>query len=93
MSDIRGFTSMSERMPPENLIGFLNASFSAMIDIILANEGTLEKFMGEPTCSGQNVNYGRRLTRVRSTSTTPVPSSTSDDGSGTMGMGAITPGL
>jgi adenylate cyclase len=47
MSDIRGFTAMSERMPPENLVQFLNSYFAAMIDIILANEGTLDKFMGD----------------------------------------------
>lgn len=47
MSDIRGFTSMSERMAPEDLVQFLNSYFAAMIDIILANEGTLDKFMGD----------------------------------------------
>ncbi|GMV90754.1 MAG: hypothetical protein AMXMBFR82_05320 [Candidatus Hydrogenedentota bacterium] len=47
LSDIRGFTSMSEKMDPEDLVKFLNSYFAAMIDIILANEGTLDKFMGD----------------------------------------------
>lgn len=47
MSDIRGFTPLSERMEPERLVAFLNSYFGAMIDIILANEGTLDKFMGD----------------------------------------------
>lgn len=47
MSDIRGFTALSERMPAEHLVQFLNSYFAAMIDIILANEGTLDKFMGD----------------------------------------------
>ncbi|MCC6696103.1 MAG: adenylate/guanylate cyclase domain-containing protein [Candidatus Hydrogenedentes bacterium] len=47
MSDIRGFTSMSEKMEPEDLVQFLNSYFAAMIDIILENEGTLDKFIGD----------------------------------------------
>ncbi|MGI6459842.1 MAG: CHASE2 domain-containing protein [Candidatus Hydrogenedentales bacterium] len=47
MTDIRGFTSMSEAMDPEDLVRFLNTYFAAMIDIILENEGTLDKFMGD----------------------------------------------
>ncbi|HOD49372.1 MAG TPA: adenylate/guanylate cyclase domain-containing protein [Candidatus Hydrogenedentes bacterium] len=47
LTDIRGFTSMSETMAPEELVQFLNSYFAAMIDIILENEGTLDKFMGD----------------------------------------------
>ncbi len=47
MTDIRGFTSMAETMDPEDLVLFLNTYFAAMIDIILENEGTLDKFMGD----------------------------------------------
>ncbi|HNZ16827.1 MAG: adenylate/guanylate cyclase domain-containing protein [Candidatus Hydrogenedentes bacterium] len=47
MTDIRGFTSMAETMDPEALVRFLNTYFAAMIDIILENEGTLDKFMGD----------------------------------------------
>jgi adenylate cyclase len=46
-SDIRGFTAMSERNPPERVIARLNEYLTLMIDIVFANEGTLDKFMGD----------------------------------------------
>jgi adenylate cyclase len=47
MSDIRGFTALSETMDAEDLVQFLNTYFAAMIDIIMENGGTLDKFMGD----------------------------------------------
>lgn len=47
LSDIRGFTSLSQHMKAEDLVAFLNSYFAAMIDIIFANGGTLDKFMGD----------------------------------------------
>ncbi len=45
--DIRGFTSMSEKMTPEEVVLMLNEYFSHMIDIIFKYEGTLDKFIGD----------------------------------------------
>ncbi len=47
MSDIRGFTTLAENMATEKLVKFLNQYFEAMIDIVLKNEGLLDKFMGD----------------------------------------------
>jgi adenylate cyclase len=47
LSDIRGFTTLSEQLEPEDLVRFLNSYFSAMIDIIFEHEGMLDKFMGD----------------------------------------------
>ncbi len=47
LSDIRGFTALSERLEPEELVRFLNSYLSEMIDIIFKHEGTLDKFMGD----------------------------------------------
>ncbi len=47
LSDIRGFTALSEQLEPEELVKFLNSYFSEMIDIIFEHEGTLDKFMGD----------------------------------------------
>jgi adenylate cyclase len=46
-SDIRGFTSMAETMPPETLIQLLNKYFSAMTPIIFKHHGLLDKYMGD----------------------------------------------
>src|SRR5208283_4204139 len=43
-SDIRGFTSMAEKMPPEQVILRLNEYLTLMIDIVFHYEGTLDKF-------------------------------------------------
>ena len=47
LSDIRGFTALSEQLETEALVKFLNTYFAAMIDIIFEHEGTLDKFMGD----------------------------------------------
>lgn len=47
LSDIRGFTGLSEQMEPEALVQFLNSYLSEMIEIIFEHEGTLDKFMGD----------------------------------------------
>jgi len=46
-SDIRGFTSISEKMLPENLVRFLNEYLSAMTRIVLDYQGTVDKYMGD----------------------------------------------
>ncbi|MCQ2592853.1 MAG: adenylate/guanylate cyclase domain-containing protein [Treponema sp.] len=46
-SDIQGFTSISEHIPPEKLIGILNKYLSEMSDIILKHGGTIDKYEGD----------------------------------------------
>lgn len=46
-SDIRDFTQLSERSAPEALIAQLNEYLTAMVDGVLTNEGTLQKFIGD----------------------------------------------
>ncbi len=46
-SDIRGFTSMSEKMQPEEVVGILNEYLTEMTDTIFKNDGTLDKFIGD----------------------------------------------
>jgi adenylate cyclase len=46
-SDVAGFTSISERLKPQELVGLLNAYLSEMTDIILDSGGTLDKYEGD----------------------------------------------
>ena len=46
-TDIRGFTSMSEKMKPEKVVSTLNEYFSLMIDIVFKYNGTLDKIIGD----------------------------------------------
>ncbi len=46
-SDIRGFTTLSENMTPQELVNHLNLYLTAMTDIIMEYEGTLDKYVGD----------------------------------------------
>ena len=46
-SDIRGFTSISEKMQPHEVIEFLNEYLSEMAAIVKDSGGTLDKFIGD----------------------------------------------
>ena len=46
-SDIRGFTSMSERMEPSKVVTLLNSFFDKMIDVVFKYNGTLDKIIGD----------------------------------------------
>lgn len=46
-SDIRGFTTLSESMSPQELVNHLNIYLTRMTDIILEYRGTLDKYVGD----------------------------------------------
>ena len=45
--DIRGFTELSEKMKPTEVVYLLNHYFEAMIDVVFAYNGTLDKIIGD----------------------------------------------
>ena len=46
-SDIRGFTTISEKMTPEALVGLLNEYLTAMTNLVFKYDGLLDKYMGD----------------------------------------------
>ena len=46
-SDVQGFTSISERLTPHELVELLNEFLTEMTDVILNYEGTVDKFEGD----------------------------------------------
>src|SRR5438046_4665166 len=46
-SDIAGFSTLSQRMPAQELVNFLNKYFGRMIDIVLTHGGNIDKFQGD----------------------------------------------
>ncbi len=46
-SDLRGFTTLSERMDPSQTVNVLNSYLNAMTDIVFEEHGVLDKYMGD----------------------------------------------
>lgn len=56
-ADIRGFTTMSEAMQPEQVVELLSEFFDRMVEVVLRNQGTIDKFLGD----GMMVIFGAPL--------------------------------
>jgi len=46
-ADIRGFTTLSEKLEPEEVVAFINDCLAIMTEAVFEEEGTLDKYMGD----------------------------------------------
>jgi class 3 adenylate cyclase len=47
MTDLRGFTALSERLEPEQVVQVLNTYFEVMVDVVLKYNGTINEIVGD----------------------------------------------
>lgn len=47
MTDLRGFTALSERLPAENVVSIINNYLEVMTEIIFRYQGTIDEFIGD----------------------------------------------
>jgi class 3 adenylate cyclase len=56
-SDIRGFTSMSEKMQPEEVVTFLREYLTVMTEAVFKHGGTVDKYIGDAIMALYNVPF------------------------------------
>jgi adenylate cyclase len=47
MTDLRGFTALSERLKPEQVVQMLNSYFEIMVDVVLQYNGNINEIIGD----------------------------------------------
>jgi adenylate cyclase len=58
--DMRGFSTVTEGMPPERVVVLVNTWLSALADALVAEGATIDKFMGDAVMAFWNAPIGRK---------------------------------
>jgi class 3 adenylate cyclase len=83
MADLRGFTAFCERVPPDRMFRVLNEYLTAMIDVILGQQGHVQDFIGDGIfgvfgAPGQDLDHGWHAAVSASRCRSPFDSSAGD---------------
>jgi adenylate cyclase len=59
-SDIRSFTAISEKLEPEEVVGFLNEYMTKMVECVIETHGNVDKYIGDAIMAtwGAPISYG-----------------------------------
>ena len=67
MSDLRGFSALSERLPPEQVVRIINNYLAAMTEVIKKHKGTIDEFIGDAILAIFGAPVGREDDAKRAT--------------------------
>ncbi len=67
MSDLRGFSALSERLPPEQVVRIINNYLAIMIEVIKKHKGTIDEFIGDAILAIFGAPVGREDDAKRAT--------------------------
>jgi adenylate cyclase len=64
--DLRGFTPLAEKLPPEEVVAALNEFYNLMIETTIKHDGSINKFLGDAVMAifGAPVHYGDHSLRA-----------------------------
>ena len=79
--DIRGFTSLSERLTPSELIAFVNRLYERITRVVDERQGVIDKFLGDAVlCIFEGVDSAERAVTCGAKMLTTVASFNSEEG-------------
>lgn len=67
MSDLRGFSALSERLPPEQVVRIINNYLATMTEVIKKHKGTIDEFIGDAILAIFGAPVGREDDAKRAT--------------------------
>jgi adenylate cyclase len=68
-SDVRGFTTISEKLTPEALVDVMNTYLTRMTDIVFENDGVLDKYIGDAVMAFWNAPFDQKDHALRAVKT------------------------